>query len=158
MSRAIRTGVIAAAAIALIALVQAQPTSRIQLTIEPASLVRGRSSIVSIRVQVPDGYFIPAETSSTITGAWLQPESPSFSRELPTYPAPASITLPGSDQKVLAYSGTVDVHMPALIPPGVRGLGDFSVRFGYQLCDSLACAPPAIETAQVRLDVQEPQP
>jgi hypothetical protein len=157
MSRASRTGVAVAVAIAAAGLLQAQSTSRIQLTIEPAALVRGRTSIVTVRVQVPTGHFIPAETSGAVTGAWLQPSQGWISRELPTFPEPISVALPGSDQKVLAYSGTAQFHMPVW-PLGVSGPHDVSVRFGYQLCDSRACAPPAMESASVRLDVQEPEP
>jgi hypothetical protein len=155
MSRASRNGVAAAVAIALAVLVQAQSTSRIQLTIEPASFVLGRASILTIRVRVPDGHFIPAERSGVVTGAWLQPSLGGISRELPTYPAPTSVPLPGSGQKVLAYSGTAEFHMPVWALGGPFAPSDFTARFGYQLCDSLACAPPAIETAHIRLDVQE---
>jgi hypothetical protein len=49
---------------------------QVQLTIEPAAtLFRGRTEVLEIRVKIPDGYFIPAETSGPLKGAWLQSDT-----------------------------------------------------------------------------------
>src|SRR6059036_2688265 len=100
----------------------------VQLTIEPARLIRGRTAILDISLQIPEGYFVPAETRGSLKGAWLQPLPPWISRELPTYPISDSVRLNGSDTSVLAYSRPFVVHMPVDVPPGLRGPNELSVR------------------------------
>ena len=127
----------------------------VQLTIEPATLIRGRTAIVDISLQIPTGYFIPAETRGSLKGAWLQPDSPWLSRGFPTYPIPDSARLPGSDARVFAYSGKWTVRMPVDVPPGVTGPNELGVRFGYQLCDSRACGAFATLQSTANFNVEE---
>jgi hypothetical protein len=138
--------------------IRAQVLPQIKLTIEQSQLIRGRTAIVDVRVQIPESYFVPAETHGSLQGAWLQAMPPWMSREMPTYPVPDAAVLPGSERAVLAYSGTFAIHLPVDVPEGVRGRNDFRVRFTHQLCDSRRCAAVTISTAQTAFDVQEAVP
>src|SRR5437773_7935660 len=111
----------------------------VQLTIEPARLIRGRTAILDISLQIQEGYFVPAQTRGSLKGAWVQALPPWLSRTLPTYPIPNSVRLPASDTAVLAYSGKVIIRLPVEVPAGVQGLNELGIRFGYQLCDSRSC-------------------
>jgi hypothetical protein len=114
--------------------------------------------MVDVRVVIPENRFIPAETNASLAGAWLQLLEPWTTGQTPTYPIPNTIRLPGANMPILAYSGTVLVHMPVYVPPGIHGMNELVVRFGYELCDARSCTGPATVDAKATLDVQEPRP
>jgi len=135
---------------------QAQ-TAPVQLTIGPAKLIRGRTAILDISLQIPEGYSVPAETRGSLKGAWLQSLPPWLSRTLPTYPIPGLVRLPASDTAVLAYSGKLTIRMPVEVPSGVHGPSELGIRFGYQLCDSHACGAFATLDSRANFNVEEPK-
>jgi hypothetical protein len=150
-------GLIAAALISPLTAQDSAPMVR--LTIEPAELTRGRTSIVTVRVEIPEGMFIPAETRGTLKGSWLQPVDSGFpSRELPTYPAPTLVALAGTNAPMLAYSGIMRIHLPVFAAPGMRGRRNFGVRFAHQLCDSVTCTSVNMAAANTMVEVGEPSP
>jgi hypothetical protein len=136
-------------------MVAAQVSPPVQLTIEPTPS-RGGTAWFDVRLQIPEGYFIPAESRGALKGAWLQPLPPFFSRQLPTYPIPGTVTLPGSGRPVLAYSGNLGVRMPVFLG-GLKGIDELSVRLGYQLCDSHTCSRFTVIRAKVKFSVPAPQ-
>jgi len=138
----------------------AQTPAQVLLTVEPATLIAGRSAILNVRVQIPRGHFVPAETRGSLKGAWLKSLSSSlwFSQRLPTYPVPDSVRLPGADTPVLVYSGEAIIRLPVEVAAGTERRADVSVRFGYQLCDSKACSDVAVATTQTKLNIEEPSP
>ena len=127
----------------------------VQLTIEPARLIRGRTAILDISLQIQEGYFVPAQTRGSLKGAWLQSLPPWLSRTLPTYPVPDSVRLPASGTAVLAYSGKLTIRMPVEVPAGVQGPNELGIRLGYQLCDSRACGAFATLDARAKFNVEE---
>jgi hypothetical protein len=145
-----RIGLCAVFAVFLAGMVAAQISSRVELTIEPAPS-RGNTAWFDVRLRIPAGYFVPAESRGALKGAWLQPLTPWFSRQLPTYPIPSEVRLPGSDRPVLAYSGTVVVRMP--VDAGLTGVPEVRVRLGYELCDSRACSRFATAEAKAKFAV-----
>ena len=151
---AIGTIVVAVSAIA--ALAQGPPDD-VSVIIQPSTLVRGRTSIVDVRVDIPEGRYVPAETRGALKGAWLQPiESWLLSRALPTYPIPDFVRLPGSSMPVLAYSGTVTIRVPLDVAPGVTGRRELGIRFDYQLCDAASCVAVRTRTTTTEVTVDEP--
>jgi hypothetical protein len=133
-----RMGLCVMFALFLAGMVAAQVSPAVQLTIEPTPS-RGGTAWFDVRLQIPQGYFVPAESRGALKGAWLQPLPPFFSRPLPTYPIPDTVALPGSDQPLLAYSGTLVVRVPVFVG-ALKGIEELSVRFGYQLCDPRTCS------------------
>ena len=109
-----RIGLCAVFAVFLAGMVAAQISSRVELTIEPAPS-RGNTAWFDVRLRIPAGYFVPAESRGALKGAWLQPLTPWFSRQLPTYPIPGTVALTGSDRPVLAYTGTLVVRLPVFV-------------------------------------------
>ena len=55
--------------LAITALAQSQPD--IGLTLEPSLFTRARTSVLRVSVDIPNGYYIPAETADAFKGAWL---------------------------------------------------------------------------------------
>jgi hypothetical protein len=129
-----------------------------QIMIEAGPVIRSQTAIVDVRVVIPKNRFIPAETKASLTGAWLQLLEPWTTRQTPTYPIPDAIRLPAASMPILAYSGTVLVHMPVYVPAGIHGPNELVVRFGYELCDARSCTGPATVDAKATLDVQESRP
>jgi hypothetical protein len=112
--------------------------------------------VLAVTVQIPDGHFVPAETRGNLHGAWLQPtDSALLDRELPTWPIPNAVRLPGADIPILAYSGTIAVRAPLDVAPGVTD-DAVTLRFGYELCDAAACAP--FQTREVRAPIRFDDP
>jgi hypothetical protein len=148
-------GTIAVAVSAVAVLAQGR-TDDITVVIQPSTLVRGHTSIVDVRVSIPDGHFVPAETRGAVKGAWLQPVETWLSRALPTYPIPDFVRLPGSSTPVLAYSGTITIRVPIEVPPGVTGRRRFGFRFDYQLCDAASCVAVRTRTTTTEVTVDEP--
>src|SRR6266567_2398936 len=128
----------------------------VQLTIEPARLIRGGTAILDISLQIQEGYFVPAQTRGSLKGAWVQALPPWLSRTLPTYPIPNSVRLPASDTAVLAYSGKVIIRLPVEVPAGVQGPNELGIRFGYQLCDSRSCGAFVTLDARANFNVEGP--
>lgn len=150
-------GLIAIALISPITALDSEPMVR--LTIEPAELTRGQIAVVTVRVEIPDGKFIPAETRGTLKGSWLQSVTSGFpSWQLPTYPHPGQVTVPGSIAPVLAYSGTIRIQLPVFTGAGLRGRQNLGVRLSHQLCDSVKCAAVSTATANAGVVVAEPSP
>src|SRR5262249_33810104 len=106
-----RIGLCAMLPLFLADMVLAQISPPVQLTVEPTPS-RGGAAWFDVRLQIPEGYFIPAESRGALKGAWLQPSAGWYSRQLPTYSIPGAIALPGSDRPVLAYSGNLVIRMP----------------------------------------------
>src|SRR5262245_33707473 len=131
-----------------------------RIMIEAGPVIRSQTAIVDVRVVIPKNRFIPAETKASLTGAWLQVLEPWpwITGQTPTYPIPDAIRLPAASMPILAYSGTVLVHMPVYVPAGIHGPNELVVRFGYELCDARSCTGPATVDAKATLDVQEPRP
>jgi hypothetical protein len=146
-----------AVAVSAIALSAQGPPADVTLAIQPATLVRGRTAIVDVRVEIPVGHFVPAETRGPLKGAWLQPiDTWLLSRALPTYPIPDFVRLPGASVPVLAYSGTVTIRVPVEVAPGVAGQRALGVRFDYQLCDAASCGAVRTRTSSTTVIVDEP--
>jgi hypothetical protein len=131
-----------------------------RIMIEAGPVIRTQTAMVDVRVVIPENRFIPAETKASLTGAWLQVLAPWpwITGQTPTYPIPNSIHLPATNMPILAYSGTVLVHMPVYVPAGIHGPNELVVRFGYELCDARSCTGPATVDAKATLDVQESRP
>src|SRR5262249_27525817 len=123
--------------LATLGLAQSKP--EVRLTIDDVPLLRGRSTILTVHIDVPRNYFVPAETRGPVSGAWLQVLPPWPSPTLPTYPIPQTIRMSGSDAPILAYSGSLIVHVPIYVLPGMQGRNDVAVRFSHQLCDTRSC-------------------
>ena len=146
-----------ALAVAAIGVFAQRPTDDVTVVIQPSTLVRGRTSIVDVRVNIPDGHFVPAETRGALKGAWLQPTVTwLLSRSLPTYPIPDFVRLPGSSMPVLAYSGALTIRVPIDAAPGVTVREQFGIRFDYQLCDATSCAAVRTRTTTIEVTVDEP--
>lgn len=144
------------AAVSAFAVLAQGPTDDVKVVIEPSTLVRGRTSIVDVRVNIPDGHFVPAETRGALKGAWLQPIETWLSRALPTYPIPDFVRLPGASMPVLAYSGTITIRVPMDVPPGVTGRRRLGLRFDYQLCDAASCEALRTRNTTTEVKVDEP--
>src|SRR5215831_7098235 len=99
MSWTSRVRICAVLAFFLPDIVVAQVSPRVQLTIEPQP-AHGSTAWFDVRLQIPGGYFIPAESRGALKGAWVQTSGWS-TRQLPTYPIPGAVALPGSDRPVL---------------------------------------------------------
>ncbi len=100
---------------------------------------------------MPPGIYVPAESRGPFSGARLEVISTSIlNLQLPTYPTPTSRTLPGSRYPVLAYQGSIDIGLPLMAAPGLKGSQTLHVAFTYQSCDSKQCGP--VET----VDTVEP--
>src|SRR5262245_47338035 len=147
-----RIGLCLMLALSLAGMVAAQISPRVQLTIEPTPS-RGDTAWFDVRLQIPAGYFVPAETRGALKGAWLQPLAPWLSRKLPTYPIPDTVALPGSDRPILAYSGTLVVRMPVDALKGLNCTQELRVQLGYELCDSRACSRIDVTEAKVKFAV-----
>jgi hypothetical protein len=136
---------------------EAQNPAGVALTLMASPLSRGQTSVLAVKIEIPAGWFIPAETRGSVQGAWLRPETDGLlDRELPTFPIPSLVRLAGSDQSVLAYGGTIVVRLPVeawLVSTPARNIG---VRFGYQLCNVQRCDPFRTESATARVAVNEP--
>src|SRR5215472_12935640 len=94
-----RIGLCVVFAVCLARMVAAQISPRVELTIEPAPS-GGDTAWFDVRLQIPAGYSVPAQSRGALKGAWLQPLPPWFSKQLPTYPIPSEVRLPGSDRPV----------------------------------------------------------
>src|SRR5262245_50292702 len=149
-----RIGLCAMLALFLAEMVAAQISPPVQFTIEPTPS-RGGAAWFDVRLQIPEGYFIPAESRGVLKGAWLQPSAGWYSRQLPTYPIPGGVALPGSDRPVLAYSGNLVIRMPVMIG-ALKGAQEMSARLGYQLCDTRTCSQFAVTQARVKFTVAAP--
>jgi hypothetical protein len=88
-------------AIFLAGMVAAQISPRVQVTIEPTPS-RGDTAWFDLQLQIPGGYFVPAETRGALKGAWLQPLPPG---------------LPGSFRRTRF---PVRLHCPVQIAPYSR--------------------------------------
>jgi hypothetical protein len=148
-------GAVTALASLGIALV-AQTARDVTLTIDASPVTAGRTSIVHVTIQIPEGRFIPAETRGAVQGAWLQPApGPFFDRDLANFPIPAVTSVPGTNRPILAFAGAVAVRMP-LETPALAGTQPLELRFGYQLCDSRRCDPFRVLTALADLPLIQP--
>jgi len=133
---------------------QVEPAVR--LTAEVPTVAKRRVSTIRVRVDIPPGQFIAAETAGTVNGAWVQIAGGDFSMtDSPTFPAPLTVRLPGSTRSVLAYRGSITVAVPvvATADAGRRFVG---VTFGFQICDAVRCLDSAIAAARVPAIVAEP--
>jgi hypothetical protein len=140
---------------AITALTEGQ--SDVGVTLEPSRFTRDRTAVLRVTVGIPDGHYIPAETTGTLQGAWLQVVEGGFDvRQFPTYPAPGLARPPGATADVLAYKGTITILVPVDVAPGVTGARRLTLEFGYQLCDSIDCSPFATKTVRQTVFVDEP--
>ena len=137
---------------------RSQTAMQPRVMIEAGPVVGTQTAMVDVRVVIPENRFIPAETKASLTGAWFQVLEPWITVQTPTYPIPDAIRLPAASMPILAYSGTVLVHMPVYVPAGIHGPNELVVRFGYELCDARSCTGPATVDAKATLDVQESRP
>jgi hypothetical protein len=121
------------------------------------SLRRGATTFVRVRIDIPSGTYVPAETRGTLTGSRLEIFSAGIlNRELPTYPAPTPVLLPGSGQAILAYSGSIEIGLPLRVAPGVSGARDVRLFFTYQTCSRRRCEPVATVESPRSAVVEEP--
>jgi len=128
----------------------------VRLTAQVPTVAKRRVSTIRIRVDIPPGQFVPAETAGTVKGAWVQIVGDDFDMtESPTFPAPLSGRLPGSTRSVFAYRGTITVAVPVRATADV-GRSFVGVKFGFQLCDAVRCRDSAIARALVPAMVDEP--
>lgn len=138
--------------LAITALAQGQPD--VALTLERSPFTRARTSVLRVRVDIPNGYYIPAETTDAFKGAWLQVVEPGFdARQLPTYPVPEPL---GAAAKLLAYKGTISILVPISVAPGMTGTTTLAIQFGFQLCDSIGCSTFVTKTARQSVLIEEP--
>lgn len=136
--------------------VSAQAPADIGLRLEAPHLTRTGTAIVRVAVTIPPGYFIPAETSGSVRGAWLQPARPGLDTpQMPTYPRAEPVVLGGAN--VLAYSGDIVIRVPVMVPPGMRERAPLALRLGYQLCDRQTCRPFQTKDVAGDIVIDEPQ-
>jgi hypothetical protein len=159
MKRVVLGGLFAVAFAALAVGLSGQAGADLELQLEPGSLARGRTSILTVSIRIPAGRFIPAETRGPLRGAWVQTTTSGlFERELPTYPIPAEVRLPRTDRPMLAYSGTVLVRVPVETGAGMRGPHAVEMRVAYQLCDPIRCDAFRTRTVRRTIAIDEPAP
>jgi hypothetical protein len=136
------------------ALAQSQPD--VGLTLESSRFTSNRTSVLRVQVDIPSGYYIPAETTDTFKGAWLQLVEPGFDvRQLPTYPVPELTGPVGAAANALAYKGTITILVPVKVA-AVAGTRTLTFQFGFQLCDSIDCSQFATKTVRQSVRVDEP--
>jgi hypothetical protein len=130
----------------------------VRLTGQVPTVAKRRVSTVRVRVDIPPGQFVPAETAGPLTGAWIQVVGDDFRMVAsPTFPVPLHVRLPGSTKNVLAYRGSITVAVP-VIATAIASLGRrfVGVKFGFQSCDAFRCRELAIERALIPAVVDEP--
>ncbi|HEY2906857.1 MAG TPA: hypothetical protein VGJ29_13230 [Vicinamibacterales bacterium] len=141
--------------------IAAQSAPAVHIVHTTFSLHRGQTTFVRVRVEIPPGNYVPAESRGPFSGARLEVISTSIlNRELPTYPTPTPHTLPGLRQPVLAYEGSIDIGMPLFAAPGLNGAQTLHLAFTNQMCDSKRCGPvetmDAVEPANIVEPIAEP--
>jgi hypothetical protein len=129
----------------------------VRLMLTPATLTRDRTTVLEVRIQIPEGRFIPAETRGDIQGAWMRPDDSLVSASrLPTWPMPSRRLVGAADASMLTYTDAITVRLPVHVPPGVRGAWRVGIDFGYQLCDPVRCELPRVAKNEAVLTVAEP--
>lgn len=107
---------------------------------------RGAASAV-VKVSIDPGYHVQAHPASAdyliATELTLKPLR-GIKAGKPVYPAGASYSLAGSDEKLSTYSGGIAIKVPLRASDSVRP-GDYTLEgsLRFQACDDKACFAPA---------------
>jgi hypothetical protein len=140
-----------------VAPLKAQPATGVRIVDRAIVLRRGQTIFAHVRIEIPPGVHVPAESRAHLSGATLEVLTAGISnRALPTYPVPTPVTLPGVRAPVLAYTGAIDIGLPLFAAPGLTGPQRLQLLFTYQACDEHACQPATSLAAAESVTVEEP--
>jgi len=106
---------------------------------------------LSLRAQLGRGLhaYAPGAPEEFIPVSWTLPESPAWTASAPEWPVAEKTQLYGFDEKVLNYTGVLEVSrtvtlgpLPALLPLAADGEISITGQFRYQACNDRVCFPP----------------
>lgn len=134
--------------------VQKDPSVSLRLntsTAKAGGVVKGTVTIV-----IPPGYhaYAPDEVGNYVKLSVSASGSP-IAKMASAYPKGKPKKLPGFDETVSVYTGTVRIPVTITLAKNKIGKQTLRVQVIYQLCDEDACYPQGTKSATASLNIQK---
>ena len=129
----------------------------VQIHVPAVTVYAGKSSVISIEIEVKQGYHIQA---NKVKDKFLIPTTVQATpdekiiTEKQIFPATKEFKLEGTDDFLDVYDGTFKISIPFKAKKGVqKGKYTLPAKLQYQACDSKTCLSPKIVDFVIQIEV-----
>ena len=130
----------------------------VKVSVPTVTVRAGDHSVITIAIEVTDGYHIQASNVGTesIIPTTLEIESDKeISLKSPNFPSTKKFILKGTDQTLDVYDGRFDITILFRTTKQIRkGLHRLDGKLNYQACDSVRCLFPRAAKFTAEVDVR----